>query len=409
MNRNINCDVAVIGSGPSGLGAAIALRQAGVDRVVVLEREQMAGGAVRHCGSSPFGMIDFHRVEFGPTYARHLTRLATAAGVDLRLGHTVTRLGAGGALDIVTPHGPATLQATRVILATGARETPRSARLVSGMRPVGVLNTGALQSMVYLKGMIPFRRPVIVGSELVSFSALTTCLRHGIHPVAMVEQDGRPTTYRPAAMMPRLLRVPFLLKTRIEEILGVDKVEGVRVRDCKGSRVLACDGVLFTGRFQPEAALLPGSVVARDPLSGGPVIDQLGRCSDGVYFAAGNLLRPVETGGWSWREGRAVGLSVAQDLQAPVAATRSVAVVCGPNLKYVVPQRLSLPLSDGMTHLQIRVASPQRGTLVVSADGRRLWNRRVCLLPERRCLIALDQLHLPEDVQTIQVQIEDKK
>src|SRR3546814_7294688 len=53
----------------------------------------------------------------------------------------------------------------------------------------------------------------------------------------------------------------------------------------------------------PEATLVRMGHLAFDPHSGGPVVDQFGRCSDPAYFAAGNLLRPVETAGWSWREG----------------------------------------------------------------------------------------------------------
>ena len=44
-----------------------------------------------------------------------------------------------------------------------------------------------------------------------------------------------------------------------------------------------------------------------DPGSRGPSIDQYGRCSDPAYFAAGNVLRAVETAGWSYAEGVGVG------------------------------------------------------------------------------------------------------
>ena len=49
---------------------------------------------------------------------------------------------------------------------------------------------GALQAMVYLAGQAPFRRPVIVGTELVSFSALLTCRHAGIRPAAMIESGA---------------------------------------------------------------------------------------------------------------------------------------------------------------------------------------------------------------------------
>ena len=40
----------IIGAGPAGLSAAVALRRRGIERVVVLEREADPGGIPRHCG-----------------------------------------------------------------------------------------------------------------------------------------------------------------------------------------------------------------------------------------------------------------------------------------------------------------------------------------------------------------------
>src|SRR3546814_18156336 len=83
-----------------------------------------------------------------------------------------------------------------LLLATGVRETSRAARLIGGARPLGVVTTGALQSLVYLAGRRLFERPVILGTELVSFSALLTCRHAGIRPVALVEAHPRITARR---------------------------------------------------------------------------------------------------------------------------------------------------------------------------------------------------------------------
>ncbi|MGE0211335.1 MAG: NAD(P)/FAD-dependent oxidoreductase [Parvibaculaceae bacterium] len=384
-------DVAVIGAGPAGLSAAIELRERGVSRVVVLERESEAGGVPRHCGHPPFGWFEYGRVLSGPTYAARLR--ADARDLDIQLRTTVAALGAGGRLDLATPEGPKALLARRVILATGARETPRSARLVGGARPVGVTTTGALQAMVYLKNRAPFERPLIVGTELVSFSAILTCRKAGIRPVAIVEETARVVAPWPCIFYPRLLGIPVHMSTRVVAIEGGARVEAALLRDGQGheSRV-ACDGVLFTGRFVPEASLLRASHLAVDPATGGPVVDQTGRCSDPAYFAAGNVLRPIETAGWSFREGRTMGATVAEDLaRAPGVRGHAVSISPRPPVRLVMPQKLTLPTNGtGLSALQLRVERPVTGDLRIVSGGVPIWRRHVRTGPERRLLVPLN-------------------
>ncbi|NQV47454.1 MAG: NAD(P)/FAD-dependent oxidoreductase [Rhodospirillaceae bacterium] len=387
------CDVAIVGGGPSGLAAATRLKQLGVGSVVVLERESEAGGIPRHCGHPPFGMREFRRCLTGPTYAAALVERAINSGVDIHVNTSVAKIYKAGHLLLSTTNGVAEVMAKRVILSTGVRETPRAPRLVSGQRPLGVLTTGALQSMVYLKKNIPFRRPVIVGSELVSFSALLTCRHANIRPVAMIEPSDHITARCFLRPLPALLGVPLRLNSRLIEILGKDRVTGVRILDERGrEQTIECDGVLFTGQFTPESSLLRMGHLKVDPASGGPVVDQYGRCSDPAYFATGNLLRPVETAGWCWREGGQTAATVARSLtgKLPPNELQVPIVSQSPKIRFTVPQIISLPITDvGADHLQLRFLDCAKGILSVQYKGQTLWSRNISARPERRVLVPL--------------------
>ncbi len=400
-----NIDVAIIGGGPSGLSAAITLRKLGVDKVVVLEREPEAGGIPRHCGHPPFGLREYGRLYTGPAYARKNVAQALKAGVQIRVKHSVTQMGEGGRLELVSPEGARVIQARRVLIATGARETPRSARLLGGDRPLGVINTGAFQSYLYLEHLKPFERPLIVGTELVSLSAVMSCRRAGIQPVAMIEANQRATARWPLSLFPRLCGVPMHFGAQLLQIHGTGRVECATVRLADGqTTTLDCDGVLLTGQFTPESSLVRLSELRLDPKSGGPHIDQYGRCSDPAYFAAGNLLRPVETAGWSFREGHKIATMIARDLQGHLpAGAPSVEIACQGDLKLCVPQRLSPSAVAGMQHLQLRVSREVKGRLVVRADGTQIWSRAGSWLPERRILIPIAGLNLPQGVQQLEV------
>jgi NADPH-dependent 2,4-dienoyl-CoA reductase/sulfur reductase-like enzyme len=386
-------EVAIVGAGPAGLAAATRLRERGVASVAVLDREPAAGGIPRHCGHFPFGLREFHRLLRGPDYASRLVARAAAAGAAIHTGTTVVGIAPGPRLLLSTAGGRGELAARRVLLATGVRETSRASRLIGGDRPLGVVSTGALQSLVYLGGKRPFQRPLILGTELVSFSALLTCRHAGMRPVAMVEANPRMTARRFAAALPRLFGVPLHLSTEIAAIHGRRRVEGVTLRRADGGTFeLPCDGVVVTGAFTPEATLARLGALDLDPGSGGPVIDQFGRCSDPTFFAAGNLLRPVETAGWSWQEGVAAGDVLAESLAGRlVPAGRLVRVFADHRaIKLALPQRLALPAHrDGMARLQLRLARPVRGSLVMRDVGGEIWRQRLDGLPERRILVPL--------------------
>ena len=199
--REEEADVVIVGGGPSGLAAATELRRLGAGRVIILDRDRQAGGIPRHCGHYPFGMREFHQMLRGPDYARRLAEQAQQAGVEIRTLCTVIKLHPGGLVEMTTPEGLARLRGKAVLLATGVRETSRAGRMIGGEKPGGILPTGALQGMVYLNGRRPFRRPVILGSELVSFSALLTCRHAGIRPLAMIEAGPRPVAYGPSRLL----------------------------------------------------------------------------------------------------------------------------------------------------------------------------------------------------------------
>ena len=63
------CDLVIIGGGPAGLAAAISAREAGVEDILILERDRELGGILNQCIHSGFGLHTFQEELTGPEYA----------------------------------------------------------------------------------------------------------------------------------------------------------------------------------------------------------------------------------------------------------------------------------------------------------------------------------------------------
>jgi NADPH-dependent 2,4-dienoyl-CoA reductase/sulfur reductase-like enzyme len=402
------CTIAIVGGGTAGLSLATRLCETGIRNVVVLEREAEAGGIPRHCGHYPFGVREYKRLLKGPDYAARNVARARAAGVDIRTNTTVTALHPNARLSLATADGQSELQAQRVVLCTGVRESSRAQRFLSGQRPLGILSTGALQSMVFLQHKRPFKRPVILGSELVSFSAIMTCAHMGIKPAAMIEENPEIHVRKIMRPYPAIKRIPLHTGARDLRILGGKTVEAVTFTDSGGQpRQIDTDGVIVSGHFRPESALLHASHLRVDPATGGPEIDQFGRASDPAYFCTGNLLRPVETSSWCWHEAAETAARLADDLANPIGDTPQIHLQADdPAIRFVLPQQVSLTdRSGGMTQMQLRLGKPASGCLSLIQNGETLWSNHLSSRPERRIFAPLFPLASAATSATVNVKL----
>lgn len=399
-----DADVVVVGAGPAGLAAAAALAERGVDRILVVDRDDEAGGLPRFCAHLGFGWEYTHRLETGPGLVRRLLRRLNANAVTVHTGTSVLSVKPGPKVELVSgKYGHMQVEPRAVVLATGIRERPRSARLIPGKRPAqGVLTTGQLQQMVARGVAVGGRRVVVVGTEHVAFSILLTARHAGLDVVAMVGAEDRIMSYPPMALVARAMGVSIHLSTVVDDIQGSDRVESVTLRGPSGQSPIACDTVVFSGDFIPDAALLPGSGIEIGAATSGPSVDQYGRTSASGIFAAGNVLRAVESSGLAAIEGARVGANAAAYLEGLLAWPNEAASIrLGEGLSYIVPQRWA-PVADAAyaarsLPVSLRALNDmRRARLRLAEDGREIWTgRSTRILRHRRIALpiaALDRL-----------------
>lgn len=341
MTTTRTVDVAIVGGGPAGLTAATALARNPSLNVVVLERESAAGGIPRHSDHLGYGIRDMKRFLSGPVYARRLVGKATAAGASIRTNTMVTGWADEKTLEVTSPEGREQIQARAIILATGARERPRPARMIPGDRAAGIYTTGHLQNVVHLQHRRVGSRAVVVGAELVSYSAVLTLKHAGCHTALMTTEYPSPESYAVfniAGKTP-LLGVTVATCTRLTRIIGKPVVRAVEVEhlDTGERGIIDCDTVVLTGDWIPDHELARSAGLDIDPGTLGPVVDTALRTSRPGVFAIGNLLHPVDTADIAAIDGRHVADQVRNHLDGRQAPTDGARIQADAPLRWVAP------------------------------------------------------------------------
>ncbi len=378
--------VLIIGGGPAGLRAAADLAPRVRGEVLVVERESEAGGIPRHSDHPGYGIRDMGKFISGPAYARILRARALKAGAVIRTSTMVTEWSGEREVLATSPEGRLRIRAGVVILATGARERPRPARLIPGDRARGVYTTGNLQNIVHLKHEKVGKKAVIIGAELVSWSAALTLKHVGCKTVLMTTEYPKPDAYFVFSAPGKVFfGTKVATRSRLVRIIGRPDVEAVELEDLDtGKRtIVACDTVILTGDWIPDNELARSAGIPIDPVSKAPLVDQRLRTGIPGVFAIGNLLHPVDTADIAALDGAAVVEHVLDHIAGRDAETGqdAFALTAVAPLRWVSPSRIDGP------------ARPPRGRLLLWTDRFRAFPR--VTLVQRGRVVARKRLLWP--------------
>jgi NADPH-dependent 2,4-dienoyl-CoA reductase/sulfur reductase-like enzyme len=261
-------DVAVLGSGPAGLSAAVAAAKAGARRVIVVERLSEPGGLLPQCVHRGFGMRVFGEELTGPEYAARLTIAARASGAEFLTDCAVTMVHApegGGpvALDIRSRSlGAGIINAGALVFAAGCRERPLGHLPVTGERPAGIFTAGAAQRLMNIGQYVIGSRAVVLGSGDVGLIMARQMKLAGMEVACVLEREevcgGLPRNKRECLDD---FGIPLLTGRTVTRVFGqgrVSAVEAVSVLGEPKPELIECDTLIVSVGLIPERDLLHG-------------------------------------------------------------------------------------------------------------------------------------------------------
>ena len=368
MTTLLRPDVLIIGGGPAGLTAAANIAPRLRGEVLVLDRERTAGGIPRHSDHPGYGIRDLHRFMSGPAYAEHLVQQAKQAGATISTSAMVTHWSSGRTVAGTSPQGRFQVEPKAIIIATGARERPRTARRIPGTRPHGVYTTGQLQNLVHLHHRPVGKTAIVIGGELVSWSAVVTLREAGCKTVLMISRYPKVESYAAFNLFGRtVLRVPVATGAKVTRVFGNPRLESLELENLETGdrRIVDCDTAVFTGDWIPDHELLRAAGIDLDPGTLGPVVDAGLRTSRPGVFAVGNLVHPVDTADVAALDGKHVAEQVVGYVtDGRWAETSGARIVADPPLRWIAP-----------TLLRPGGPAPARNRLLAWTDAFRLRPR----------------------------------
>ena len=409
-------DIVIIGGGPAGLAAAIAARKAGIQDILILERDVRLGGILNQCIHNGFGLHTFKEELTGPEYAWKFIEQVKEENIETLCDTMVLSVSPDKCVTAINKDlGLFKVQAKAVILAMGCRERSRGALNIAGYRPAGIYSAGTAQYMVNILGQMPGKEIVILGSGDIGLIMARRMTLEGAHVQVVAElMPYSGGLKRNIVQCLDDYGIPLKLSHTVVDIEGRDRVTGVTIAPVDENRKpimekaehYECDTLLLSCGLLPENELSIECGIEINPITNGPKVkDNLETNVEGI-FACGNVLHVHDLVDYVSDEAAMAGKAAASYVLNGPVYNRQVNIEVKGGIRYSVP--CTVGGSDQDVIVRFRVADVYRDkVLKVVINGNEVLSRKMKYLAPGEMEQTILKKEWLKDIETCTFSLED--
>ena len=348
----VNTQLVIIGGGPAGMAAAVSAYESGIRDMLILERDEGLGGVLRQCIHNGFGLHRFKEELTGPEYSYRLEQQINELKIPYYVNTMVTDITKDKVITAMSEEkGIVKIKAQAIIIASGCRERPSGALRIPGSRPAGVFTAGTAQRYVNMRGMLPGKEVVILGSGDIGLIMARRMTLEGAKVKAVCElmpYSGGLT--RNIVQCLDDFGIPLKLSHTVIELHGKKRLKGVTIAKVGEDRkpiagteeYIPCDTLLLSVGLIPENELAKKAGIEMDPITGGAVTNEGCETSVEGIYACGNALHVHDLADYASEEAEKAGKAASEYIlkKSDREKTEISVVPCG-HVRYTVPQRIS--------------------------------------------------------------------
>ena len=305
--NTVKHDVTVIGTGPSGLAAALAADSNGA-KTLLIENEASLGGIIKQYIYNGFYHSNYQNKNSWLDYAQNFINQIYNTSIKIMVLTYITKFKKtenGFELTLVNKEGITKIISKSIIFARGCREHISRYIEAHGRHCAGIFTTGTVQYYMNMLGKIPAKNCIIIGANEIGLITAHRLQSEGIQVLGVYEAEiSKNEPKNNIRQCLESFNIPFYSGKTVTRIYGEVHLNSVEISSVDNNMTpiagteekIECDALILAAGIIPENEFAESLGIPVDKITGELLTDKnYMTIYEGIFYC-GSAMPVYESG-----------------------------------------------------------------------------------------------------------------